>query len=117
MTHPLDPKETVFKTLKDGKTMFELHFGFTSEDRTKVYTYERDRYGAKEKKRLRVEADWKEIKEAEKKLFSIPSKDRLHNQWWDMTKSKFWQEVAQCDVTYFGITTKFKRLPKNEWRQ
>ena len=41
MIHPLDPKETVFKTLKDGKTMFELHFGFTSEDRTKVYTYER----------------------------------------------------------------------------
>ena len=67
----------------EAKTMFELQFGFTSEDQTKVYTYERDRYGAKEKKRLQVEADWKEIREAEKKLFSIPSKDRLHNQWWE----------------------------------
>tara|TARA_R110001592_G_scaffold136690_2_gene353999 strand:- start:1973 stop:2269 length:297 start_codon:yes stop_codon:yes gene_type:complete len=97
-------------------TNFELIFGFTSEEKTKIYNYERDRYGSKEKKRLKEDLDWKKIVEDEKKLFTIPAKDRLHNKWWDMTTSRFWQEIAQCDVTYFGITTKFKRLPENEWR-
>ena len=115
MIHPSDPKEEHI-VINTGKTMFEMHFGFTSEDRTKVYSYERDRYGAKERKRLVQETEWKEIVQAEKQLLSIPAKDRLYNQWWDMTKSKFWQEVAQCDVTYYGITTKFKKLPRNEWR-
>ena len=57
-----------------------------------------------------IELEWAVRRAEERELDKILPENKLYNQWWDMTKSKFWQEFAQCDVTYHGITTRFKKL-------
>ena len=89
---------------------FELQFGFKLEESDKVYSRVRDRYGAKERKADEIELEWAVRRAEERELDKILPENKLYNQWWDMTKSKFWQEFAQCDVTYHGITTRFKKL-------
>ena len=109
MQHPSDKEEIVFTNYKEHDA-FELQFGFKLEEPYKVVQRVRDRYGAKERKAAEIELEWAVRRAEERELDKILPEDKLYNQWWDMTKSKFWQEFAQCDVTYHGITTKFKKL-------
>ena len=104
--------------------MFELQFGFTSEDQTKVYTYERDRYGAKEKKRLQVEADWKEIREAEKKeraeygrywIWEGYFNEKIKDKWTDTAdKLKHINDHILQDIEDYIILKSFGRQMKAE---
>jgi hypothetical protein len=68
----------------------------------------RDRYGSKEKKRALLEQEWDIRKQEERNLEFIDSSKRLYNNWFNLTKTKFWRKYVRQDVTYFGIYTRYE---------
>jgi len=99
-----------------NKSVFCLMFGFDEKALDTRDRTDRDRYGAKKRKQDKFKEEWDIRRREERMLENTRPEDRLYNQWWDMTKSKFWQEFAQCDVTYHGITTIFKKEKYEERR-
>tara|TARA_R110001592_G_scaffold348824_1_gene643284 strand:+ start:2151 stop:2447 length:297 start_codon:yes stop_codon:yes gene_type:complete len=78
------------------------------EEDKKKYNYERDRYGAQEKKRAALEVEQNMRKIEEQSMKKIDRTKMLYNNWFDLTKTKFWIKNVRKDVTYYGIHTKFK---------
>ena len=88
---------------------FEMLVGGENEDKVKHF-YERDRYGAQERKRAEEENEKNIRREEEKKIIKLDRKKMIYNNWFDITKTTFWKKYVQTDVEYYGINTKFIKL-------
>ena len=86
---------------------FEMFVGGENEDKKK-YIYERDRYGAQERKRAALEIELEQRREEELKMEKIDRKKMLYNNWFDMTKTEFWKKYVREDVEDLGVFSKFK---------
>tara|TARA_R110000744_G_scaffold59935_1_gene124358 strand:+ start:347 stop:634 length:288 start_codon:yes stop_codon:yes gene_type:complete len=86
---------------------FEMLVGGENEDKIKKI-YERDRYGAQERKRAEEEVEEELRKEEERKMEKLDRKNMIYNNWFDMTKTNFWRQYVREDVEYLGIYSKFK---------
>tara|TARA_R110002110_G_C13323500_1_gene706203 strand:+ start:347 stop:634 length:288 start_codon:yes stop_codon:yes gene_type:complete len=85
---------------------FEMLVGGEIEDKVKHF-YERDRYGAQERKRAEEENEKNIRREEEMRIVKLDRKKMIYNNWVDLTKTTFWKKYVQTDVEYYGINTKF----------
>ena len=85
---------------------FEMLVGGEIEDKVKHF-YERDRYGAQERKRAEEENENNIRREEEMRIIKLDRKKMIYNNWFDITKTTFWKKYVQTDVEYYGINTKF----------
>lgn len=107
MNHPKDKKIKPIQYNDKDFNPYYMLLGFKEDETNKVYTRDRDRYGAKEKKRLQEEEERRLYREEEKKLKRIPRLQRLYNNWTDLTKTKFWKKEVKTNITYHGVHTRF----------
>ena len=95
-----------------GLSLFEMQFGFSQEDNIK-YTDKtnesRDRYGAKARKEQKERDEWEKfrLEFVELEAKREKPKNRIYNNWSDLTKTQFWSERIKTNISYFGIETKF----------
>tara|TARA_R110001606_G_C15074377_1_gene616450 strand:+ start:151 stop:444 length:294 start_codon:yes stop_codon:yes gene_type:complete len=78
------------------------------EEDKKKYHYERDRYGAQERKRAALEVELDLRKLEEQTIEKIDRKKMLYNNWFDLTKTQFWNKYVKESVTYYGIHSKYE---------
>ena len=80
----------------------------------KKYHYERDRYGAQERKRAALEVELDLMKLEEQTIEKIDRRKMLYNNWFDLTQTKFWRKYIREDVEYLGIRSKYKSKNKDK---